>query len=70
MKPIFKEQVEAAASDLNTTAWSELYDIYRVAKALEEDPVILNELTYLISEMQRLHVRIMNLAKFFPKEEH
>jgi hypothetical protein len=70
MKPIFREQVEVIASDLNSTTWSELYDTYKAARALDEDPNIINELAYLIGEVQRIHDRVLNLAKFFPNEEH
>ena len=70
MKPIFREQVGVIASDLKTTAWSELYDMYKLAVALDEDPVVINELAYMIEQAKLLHDRILNLAKFFPNEEH
>lgn len=68
MKPIYQETVSVIASDLNNTAWCELYELWQRASAMGENPLIIAELDRLIRETKKLHDDIMKLAKFYPPE--
>jgi hypothetical protein len=68
MKPIFNESVTVIASDLQNTAWTELFELWQRATALGEHPSIVAELARLIGETKKLHDDILKLAKYFPPE--
>lgn len=68
MKPIYQETVSVIASDLTTTTWTELYELWQRATAIGENPLVIAELDRLLRQVKMLHDDIMKLTKFYPPE--